>query len=513
MRNSKQIFTFAVIFLVISVALTGVFIFLELATTILKDSGALSIAFILSLPILYMVFASLVVYYLIAVNTEKQLHIENKYNLGRDNAFFNYFMFERRIKSVRFRNGKRKESYLICFTAGKQETMRNASRNDVVKSYNGLISDYLDKYFRFMSKYKDYENIWCFYHGSFLIYSFGDEAKAREIIDDVEKNLFEIARDNDLKIYVQPFFGVTKTDSEEDLIAAVEHASIARDISEERFEGITFFIPEFEKNTNILEVEAIKNGLINKEFAVFYQPKYDLELKQFVSSEALVRWISPTKGIIPPSKFIDTAVNSGLIHSIDDYVFKKVCADLSETKRRGRRMIPVSINFSMFEFYDTNFVNNIVNTITDFNIPFDMIEIEVTETTTQRNTFMAIAIVNQLRSYGIRVLMDDFGIGYSNLDNLMRIPFDTVKIDKSYIQRMLTDNKSKELVKFLINLCKTNNLEVIAEGVDNIEQVDILRKFKCDEIQGYYYSKPLPKKEYDAFIMDNPFEKKKKEAK
>ena len=176
-------------------------------------------------------------------------------------------------------------------------------------------------------------------------------------------------------------------------------------------------------------------------------------------------------------------------------------------------MIPVSINFSMYEFYDTNFVNNIVNTITDFNIPFDMIEIEVTETTTQRNTFMAIAIVNQLRSYGIRVLMDDFGIGYSNLDNLMRIPFDTVKIDKSYVQRMLTDSKSRELVKFLINLCKTNNLEVIAEGVDNAEQVDMLRKLHCDEIQGYYYSKPLPKKEYDAFIMSNSFEKKKKEAK
>ena len=136
------------------------------------------------------------------------------------------------------------------------------------------------------------------------------------------------------------------------------------------------------------------------------------------------------------------------------------------------------------------------------------IEIEITEATSQANTFMSVNIIKKLREAGIRVLMDDFGVGFSNIGNLRKIPFDAIKIDKSFIDDIATDLKSRAIVKFLIELCLANDLEVIAEGVDDKDQVEILKKLKCNTIQGFYYSKPLPQKEYEKFLLSNPFERK-----
>ena len=116
--------------------------------------------------------------------------------------------------------------------------------------------------------------------------------------------------------------------------------------------------------------------------------------------------------------------------------------------------------------------------------------------------------MKKLKERGIRVLMDDFGVGFSNVGNLRKIPFDAIKIDKSFIDDIVEDVKSREIVRFLINLCKVNELEVIAEGVDNKDQLEVLKKNKCDTIQGFYYSEPLSKVEYEKFLMNNPFEKK-----
>ena len=171
-------------------------------------------------------------------------------------------------------------------------------------------------------------------------------------------------------------------------------------------------------------------------------------------------------------------------------------------------MIPVSINFSLYEFFSTNFLNSILNLIEEYKISPQYIEIEITEATSQANTFMSVSIIKKLRDRGIRVLMDDFGVGFSNIGNLRKIPFDAVKIDKSFIDDIVIDSKSRAIVKFLIELCQANEMEVIAEGVDNKEQAEILKKFKCNTIQGFYYSKALPIKEYEKFLISNPFEKK-----
>ena len=162
----------------------------------------------------------------------------------------------------------------------------------------------------------------------------------------------------------------------------------------------------------------------------------------------------------------------------------------------------------MYEFYSPDFFTNISEIIHNTGVSPSLIEIEVTETTAQANPFMTTSILKKLKEHGFRILMDDFGLGFSNLGNLNRMEFDTVKIDKSFIDGLITDVKSREIVKFLIALCHTNNMDVIAEGVDKVEQVEILKRVKCDTIQGFFYSKPLPLNDYLALLENNQFEKK-----
>ena len=175
-------------------------------------------------------------------------------------------------------------------------------------------------------------------------------------------------------------------------------------------------------------------------------------------------------------------------------------------------MLPVSVNFSLYEFYSANFLDTIISILEEYNVPSNLIEIEITEATSQANSFLSISIIKKLKEKGIRVLMDDFGVGFSNLSNMKKIPFDAIKIDKSFIDDITYDEKAREIVRFLINLCKVNEMEVIAEGVDKKEQLELLRRLRCDTIQGFYYSQPLAKSDYEKFLVNNPFEKKEDNA-
>ena len=226
---------------------------------------------------------------------------------------------------------------------------------------------------------------------------------------------------------------------------------------------------------------------------VYYQPKFNLKQRRFISSEALIRWNSPERGLLSPMKFINKAEKSGLIHKLDMYVLETVCKDLAETKRKGLRLLPVSINFSIYEFYGPNFVDGLFEMIDHYNVDPHLIELEVTESTTGVNQFLSISILKRIRERGIRILMDDFGVGYSNFSNLRNLPFDVLKVDKSLVDDIVVDQIG---------------MEVIAEGVDNEKQVEILKECNLDTIQGYYYSRPIPKADYMKLLKSNPFEKK-----
>ena len=441
---------------------------------------------------------------------------DNMYNLGERTTFFGVPAFIKRVgrleKSPRL---SKKKQFVISFTAANLSTMQNANRDDSITLLNARIASFLSKfvhvYKKNNSRKRRRDRVVCFNRGSFLIYLFlDDEHEIRHIVDEISNNIFQIAEEYQIHIYVQPFFGVSEVQDQEEkpLLELIEEANIARNVSERNFETLTYYHDSFRRRSSKEEIEEIKAALENNEFVVYYQPKFNLNTRRFISSEALVRWNSKKHGLLPPNKFIPIVEAAGLIHEIDTFVFKRVCEDLNEAKRRGRRILPVSINFSLYEFYSSEFLTSIMELLDKYQINPSFIEIEITEATSRANSFTAVSIIKKLKDKGIRVLMDDFGVGFSNIGNLRKIPFDAIKIDKSFIDDIVTDLKSRAIVKFLIELCLANDLEVIAEGVDDKDQVEVLKKLHCNTIQGFFYSQPLPQKEYEKFLANNPFERK-----
>jgi len=506
-RRMKNFKIAAVIIIILTLAEVVLYLTLSLNNLLGDNRHALEITFAILTPALFFIEAVILVSYYSVYVSVKNVKDENLYNLGESSTFYNYNIFQMAVKKIRKKRAKLPQ-HVICFTASNAIVMRNLSRNDEVTKYNCYISRFVNDYCLSHKTMKHNELSFCFYHGKFLIYLVGDDKRVNSFISDIDTALYSIAQDNLLKLFVQPFFGIYKVEQEDELLAAVENATIARDQSEKSFETSTYFNKDLKSTTNSTEIEEIRQAILDKEFVVYYQPKFNLQSKRFTSMEALIRWDSKKYGLLPPARFIPIAERGGLIHDIDMYVFKRTCEDLRDLKRRGRRVIPVSINFSLYEFYMPNFIDDIIEIIDENRVAHNLIEIEITETTSQSNPFLSISLLKRLKEKGLRVAMDDFGIGYSNFANLKKMPFDTIKIDKSFIDELCVDNKTREVVKLLVGLCHANGMEAVAEGVDSPEQVEELKRLNCDTIQGYFYSKPISKAALEKFLLDNPFERK-----
>jgi len=259
-----------------------------------------------------------------------QLERENEYNLGMPNHFYNSYFFELEVQRL-----LRKRAYrgltprLIGFTFSNNTVSKNSSRNEFIVSFLGHISRYLTIEFGPENNNYPYPFSFCYYHGVFLLFMYGNEHDIENTINKIENAMYQIAEDNQLNIYVQPFFGIATINREETtLVKAIDHALFARTRAEKRYET-SYYYDESASNNNVTtDIEEIKQALKDNEFVVYYQPKFSLTTQRFNSTEALVRWNSPKYGLLPPSKFIDAAENSGLIHLIDDYVLERVCMDI-----------------------------------------------------------------------------------------------------------------------------------------------------------------------------------------
>lgn len=504
MNKENKLMVGHIILILVTIGLFASYLYLKINGTI-DEQAWLGYVYLSCLPIVFASYVLVLFSYINETKKRKNLHIENRYQFGVVSDFPNYFGFANRVKFLKRKHPKNEKSFLISFTVSNLSVMNNAGRNTDVIELNRLVSEFISKHFAPKDLADNYA--YCFYHGQFLFYVFGTEKNIQEISLTVDEASYDVAFQNDIKVFVHPFIGVAEIDPNESLLVNLDNAILARNLSEKNFESITFYTPAFRKSATITEIDEIKQALQNNEFVVYYQPKFHLASRRFISSEALVRWDSKKYGLLSPAKFLEKAELGGLIHGLDMYVFRRVCQDLSESRIKNKRILPVSINFSLYEFYAPSFVDDILSIIKEFKLNPSLIEIEITESTSQVNAFMAISLLKKLKECGFRILMDDFGLAYSNLGNLNKMPFDTIKIDKTFIDGMIPDFKTREIIRFLISLCKVSGMEVIAEGVDQAEQVNILRKIKCDTIQGYYYSKPLPIDEFQEFLKDNPFEK------
>ncbi|MDT0162699.1 EAL domain-containing protein [Bacillus sp. AG4(2022)] len=262
-----------------------------------------------------------------------------------------------------------------------------------------------------------------------------------------------------------------------------------------------FAIYERKQNQHSLEKIIIENELKkaieNDELLLYYQPKYNISKECLTGFEALVRWKHPEKGILPPGVFIPVAEQSGLIAALELWVLKEACFQLKRWNSTELGGLPVSINLSQKSFSNPGLVKSITRCTEQAGIDPSLLEIEITESLTMFNEKETIEKLHFLKEYGMKISLDDFGTGYSSLSYIDKLPIDTIKIDKSFIDRLGDNGNGHAMVSAIISMSSFLKLHIIAEGVETKEQADMLSRMDCHEIQGYYFSPPKPAAEIE----------------
>ncbi|MBQ7980994.1 MAG: EAL domain-containing protein [Oscillospiraceae bacterium] len=303
---------------------------------------------------------------------------------------------------------------------------------------------------------------------------------------------------------LRPVIGVYRIiDRELDIQSMQNNASIAHSTIKGDSHGscVAFYNEEYKENilnNKILEDQLVK-AYDNKEFVVFYQPKYDAATQKLVGAEALVRWKQEDGSYIPPFRFIPAAEKNGFITRLDKYVFKQVCDDQKHWLDEGKEIVPISVNLSRQHLYNPKLVEEYQKIVVKSGVPIDKLELEITESAIFENHDEFLAIINKLHGVGFRILMDDFGTGYSSLMMLKSIPIDVMKLDKSFVDDY-SDIKGEKIISSVTQLAKAMQIEVTAEGVETEEQYKFMRDLGCDIIQCYYFAKPMPVEEFDTLL-------------
>jgi len=239
---------------------------------------------------------------------------------------------------------------------------------------------------------------------------------------------------------------------------------------------------------------AIKHG----ELRLHFQPRYRISDGEMVGAEALVRWQHPVRGLIPPDMFIPIAEDSGLIVPLGDWVLETAC-NHAATWPEG---LFVSVNLSPIEFKRSNVVERIQNNLVKTGIDPTRLELEITESTMLEDAAGTLETMKALKALGIRITMDDFGTGYSSLNNLRTFPFDGLKIDRSFLNRLANSEEDKSVIEAMIGLGRALSLTVTAEGIETAEHLQWLRTVSCDEGQGYFLSRPLDTQMFSALLAE-----------
>ena len=251
----------------------------------------------------------------------------------------------------------------------------------------------------------------------------------------------------------------------------------------------------------ILE-EDLRGAVEREELVVHYQPQIDIRTGRVVGAEALLRWPHPERGPIPPGEFIPVAESSRLIIPISQWLMRTVCAQTKAWHDEGFDDLSASINVSPLHFRQGSLPDEVCEVLGETGLPAEWLELEITEGMVMERTDKTIDALHELRDIGVNLAIDDFGTGYSSLGYLKRFPLDRLKIDQSFVRDIATDLNDRAICLAVIRLGHSLNLKVIAEGVEDREQFDFLTEQGCDEVQGYYFSRPLPAEAFSRFLRD-----------
>jgi diguanylate cyclase (GGDEF)-like protein/PAS domain S-box-containing protein len=284
-----------------------------------------------------------------------------------------------------------------------------------------------------------------------------------------------------------------------------EHADIAmyraKKLGRNNFQ---FYTPAMnEESLERVRIEgALRNALERDEFVLHYQPQVDLASGQIVGMEALIRWQHPELGMVPPSRFVGVAEETGLIVPIGAWVMRAACAQNKAWQDAGLPRLRVAVNLSARQFGAPGLIEGIEQALADTGLAPDCLEIELTESLFMSDVTPAVDLLHRMKALGVNLSIDDFGTGYSSLSYLSRFPIDVLKIDRSFVADITDDANDAAIVTSIIALAHNLKLSVIAEGVETAAQLDYLRAHGCDEMQGYYFSRPLPADEFEQLLRE-----------
>ena len=245
----------------------------------------------------------------------------------------------------------------------------------------------------------------------------------------------------------------------------------------------------------------LRYALERRQLELFYQPQVELETGKIQGAEALIRWRHPQHGLVSPAKFIPLAEENGLIVPIGEWVLRTACSQAKKWQENGFSFLQIALNLSGHLFSQQNLSERLIQVLRETALDPLSLDVEITESMLVKDVQTAISTLNELRELGIKVSIDDFGTGYSSLNYLKRFPFDTLKIDQSFIRNVQADSKSAAITIAIIEMAHSLNLKVIAEGVETEGELEFLRRHNCDGVQGYLFSRPLPVDEFQKLLF------------
>ena len=256
-----------------------------------------------------------------------------------------------------------------------------------------------------------------------------------------------------------------------------------------------------ERASERLAIEAgLRKALLDGEFVLHYQPQVDLLTKQIVGVEALIRWLHPQQGLIAPVRFIDIAEETGLIVPIGLWVLKTACAQNKAWQDAGYPKVRMAVNISARQFSHAGLLQSIVDALASTGLAAHYLDIEITESLLVTDVEHAVSLLHQIDQLGVSLSIDDFGTGYSSLTYLKHFPVDVLKIDRSFVKDIMVDRTSEAIVVSIISLAHNLGIQVIAEGVEELGHLEFLQLHRCDQMQGYYFSKPVLAHEFEAML-------------
>ncbi|MGP1419765.1 MAG: EAL domain-containing protein, partial [Sphaerochaetaceae bacterium] len=278
-------------------------------------------------------------------------------------------------------------------------------------------------------------------------------------------------------------------------------AQVAKSLDSDIFKSVAWYSQEIKSNMLLEQRLAgdMKEGLENEQFAVFLQPIVNCEDGVISGSEALVRWFHPTLGMIVPNSFIPLFERNGLIIQLDKYMVEQICRLLALRIESGGPRTYISVNLSMRTIFGCDIVRFLSETVDRHGLDRSLLRLEITESVVARNQAQFNSITGSLHKAGFCVMMDDFGSEYSSLNALMSLEFDVIKLDMKFIKDYAVSNKSRSILEAILMMARWIGVDTVVEGVETADQLEFLYSLGCDQVQGFYYSKPLPAKEFFEF--------------